>query len=122
MDKVFELSRRERFDALLLRKRELAKSNNYYHEIHPTEAADVDAKLVEAAAAAARKKAAAAAPAAGPAGTGKPAAAGTTTPQTTAVDPPTPAPAASEAISPAPSRPPPSASPGPHSTGAPGTA
>src|SRR3954452_9099741 len=56
MDKVFELSRRERFDALLLRKGELAKSNTYYHQIHPTEASHVDATLAEAAAAAAAKK------------------------------------------------------------------
>jgi NADH-quinone oxidoreductase subunit I len=61
MDKVFELSKRERFDALLQRKTELAKSNKYYHSIHPIEAAEVDAKLAEAAAAAAKKKAAAAA-------------------------------------------------------------
>jgi NADH-quinone oxidoreductase subunit I len=50
MDKVFELSKRERFDALLFRKNDLAKSNSYYHEIHPMEAAEVDAKLAEAAA------------------------------------------------------------------------
>ncbi len=49
MDKVFELSRRERFDALLFRKSELSKSNIYYHGICPTEAAEVDAKLAEAA-------------------------------------------------------------------------
>jgi NADH-quinone oxidoreductase subunit I len=60
MDKVFELSKRERFDALLQRKGELAKSNTYYHSIHPIEAAEVDAKLAEAAAAAAAKKKAAA--------------------------------------------------------------
>ena len=60
MDKVFELSRRERFDALLQRKDELSKSNTYYHSIHPIEAAEVDAKLAEAAAAAAAKKKAAA--------------------------------------------------------------
>src|ERR1700739_3052796 len=54
MDKVYELSRRERFDALLLRKDELSKSNSYYHSIRPTEA--------EA------KKKAAPAPAAPPAG------------------------------------------------------
>jgi NADH-quinone oxidoreductase subunit I len=53
MDKVYELSRRERFDALLMRKDELAKSNSYYHTIHPVEAAEVDANL---AAAAAKKK------------------------------------------------------------------
>jgi NADH-quinone oxidoreductase subunit I len=60
MDKVFELSRRERFDALLFRKGELSRSNSYYHSICPTEAAEVDAKLAEAAAAAAAKKKAAA--------------------------------------------------------------
>src|SRR3954470_5220788 len=56
MDKVFELSTRERFDALLLRKEELSKSNTYYHSIRPTEADQVDASLAEAAAAAAAKK------------------------------------------------------------------
>lgn len=56
MDKVFELSQRERFDALLLRKGDLAKSNTYYHQIHPTEASQVDAGLAQAAAAAAAKK------------------------------------------------------------------
>src|SRR3979411_331891 len=61
MDKDFELSKRERFDALLYRKSELSKSNTYYHRIHPIEAAEVDAKLTEAAA----KKKPAAAPAAG---------------------------------------------------------
>jgi len=65
MDKVFELSRRERFDALLTRKNELAKSNSYYHQIHPTEAAEVDAKLTEAAA---KKKPAAGAGSTQPAG------------------------------------------------------
>jgi len=50
MDKVFELSRRERFDALLLRKGDLAKSNAYYHRICPTDAPEVDAKLAQAAA------------------------------------------------------------------------
>jgi NADH-quinone oxidoreductase subunit I len=65
MDKVYELSRRERFDALLMRKSELAKSNDYYHNIHPVEAAEVDAALAKAAAEAeAKKKAAVAAAAA----------------------------------------------------------
>jgi NADH-quinone oxidoreductase subunit I len=65
MDKVYELSRRERFDALLMDKSELAKSNTYYHEIHPVEATEVDAGLAKAAAEAeAKKKAAAAAAAA----------------------------------------------------------
>ena len=60
MDKVFELSKRERFDALLQRKGELSKSNTYYHSIHPIEAAEVDRNLAEAAAAAEAKKKAAA--------------------------------------------------------------
>jgi NADH-quinone oxidoreductase subunit I len=65
MDKVYELSCRERFDALLMDKSELAKSNTYYHGIHPVEAAEVDAVLAKAAAEAeAKKKAAAAAAAA----------------------------------------------------------
>jgi NADH-quinone oxidoreductase subunit I len=65
MDKVFELSRRERFDALLMQKDELAKSNTYYHHIHSTEATEVDLRLAEAAAA--KKKPAPPASAAPPA-------------------------------------------------------
>jgi NADH-quinone oxidoreductase subunit I len=45
MDVEFELSTDERFGGLLLNKQKLAKSNAYYHQIHPTEAAAVDAKL-----------------------------------------------------------------------------
>src|SRR5438094_10204331 len=60
MDKDFELSKRERFDALLLRKDELSKSNEYYHKIHPIEAAAVDKNLAGAAATAEAKKKAAA--------------------------------------------------------------
>jgi NADH-quinone oxidoreductase subunit I len=59
MDKEFELSTRERFNALLMRKDDLAKSNDYYHRISPTDAVEVDAKLTAAAEAAAKKKAAA---------------------------------------------------------------
>jgi len=60
MDKDFELSQRERFDHLLFRKEQLSKSNDYYHKIHPIEAAAVDKNLAEAAAAAEAKKKAAA--------------------------------------------------------------
>jgi NADH-quinone oxidoreductase subunit I len=60
MDKDFELSKRERFDQLLLRKETLSKSNEYYHKIHPVEAAAVDKSLADAAAAAEAKKKAAA--------------------------------------------------------------
>src|SRR5436189_978252 len=45
MDTEYELSTGNRFGALLLRKEELSKSNEYYREIHPTEAAEVDARL-----------------------------------------------------------------------------
>jgi NADH-quinone oxidoreductase subunit I len=81
MDKVYELSRRERFDAFLMDKGELAKSNTYYHGIHPTEAAEVDAALAKAAAEAeAKKKAAAAAAAAKAAAASAPATAPVTAP------------------------------------------
>jgi len=62
MDTDFELSATTRFDELLLTKEKLAKSNEYYNEIHPTEAATVDAEL-----AAARAKASAPKPVAAPA-------------------------------------------------------
>ena len=45
MDTEFELSNTDRFDALLLDKHQLAKPNEYYRQIHPTEAAEVDERL-----------------------------------------------------------------------------
>jgi NADH-quinone oxidoreductase subunit I len=45
MDTEYELSTTDRFDQLLLRKTDLSKSNEYYNEIHPTEASEVDARL-----------------------------------------------------------------------------
>jgi NADH-quinone oxidoreductase subunit I len=45
MNTEFELATDDRFGGLLLDRKELAKSNEYYHEIHPTEAAEVDARL-----------------------------------------------------------------------------
>jgi NADH-quinone oxidoreductase subunit I len=45
MDTEYELSTSDRFDGLLLKRDDLAKSNKYYHGIHPTEATEVDAKL-----------------------------------------------------------------------------
>jgi NADH-quinone oxidoreductase subunit I len=45
MDTVFELSTADRFGALLLDRKELAKSNEYYHQIHASEATKVDARL-----------------------------------------------------------------------------
>jgi NADH-quinone oxidoreductase subunit I len=47
MDVAFELSTDDRFGGLLLDKQQLSKSNEYYNEIHPTEAAAVDAQLAE---------------------------------------------------------------------------
>jgi NADH-quinone oxidoreductase subunit I len=78
MDTDFELSTDDRFGGLLLDRKQLSKSNEYYHQIHPTEAADVDARLAEekakveakakaAAEAAAAKAVAATPPAAKPA-------------------------------------------------------
>ncbi|HEX4757800.1 MAG TPA: 4Fe-4S dicluster domain-containing protein [Terracidiphilus sp.] len=62
MDTQFELATDDRFGGLLLDREELAKSNEYYHQIHPTEAAAVDARLAEEKAKAdAKAKAAAAA-------------------------------------------------------------
>ncbi len=45
MDTEFELSTGDRFGALLLHKNELAKSNPYFRKIHPTDAAEADARL-----------------------------------------------------------------------------
>ena len=62
MDVEYELSTSDRFGGLLLRKEQLAKSNDYYRKIHPAEAAEVDARLgAEKAKADAKAKATAAA-------------------------------------------------------------
>ena len=71
MDQVFEIATADRFTGLLLDRHQLTKANGYYHQIHPTEAAEVDARLAaerkvaeekaKAAAATAAAKAAAAA-------------------------------------------------------------
>lgn len=45
MDTAFELSTDDRFGGLLWDKQRLARSNEYYRSIHPTEAAEVDAQL-----------------------------------------------------------------------------
>jgi NADH-quinone oxidoreductase subunit I len=62
MDQVFAITATDRFDGLLLRREQLAKPNSYYHQIHPTEAAEVDSRLAaERKAAEEKAKAAAAA-------------------------------------------------------------
>ncbi len=78
MDTEFELSTTDRFGGLLFDRDQLSKSNEHYHKIHPTEAAEVDARLAEekakaeakakaaAEAAAAKAAAATAAPPAAP--------------------------------------------------------
>src|ERR1041385_6051685 len=45
MDTEYELSTDDRFGALLVNRQQLAKSNDYYRSIHPTEAGEVDARL-----------------------------------------------------------------------------
>src|SRR5580692_1553585 len=47
MDTEFELSTADRFGGLLYDKKKLSKSNEHFHKIHPTEAAEVDARLAE---------------------------------------------------------------------------
>jgi NADH-quinone oxidoreductase subunit I len=47
MDTEFELSTDDRFGGLLYRKEQLARPNEHFHKIHPTEATAVDAKLNE---------------------------------------------------------------------------
>tara|TARA_Y100000588_G_C13980264_1_gene806862 strand:- start:123 stop:851 length:729 start_codon:yes stop_codon:yes gene_type:complete len=60
MNSQFELSTPDRFGGLLLRRDDLLKSNDYYHQIHPEEAAARDQKMAdEKAAKEAKKKAAA---------------------------------------------------------------
>ncbi len=48
MDTEFELSTTDRFGGLLATKVQLAKTNAYYHRIHPTEACQVDEHLAAA--------------------------------------------------------------------------
>jgi NADH-quinone oxidoreductase subunit I len=68
MDTEFELSTDDRFGGLLHDRKQLARSNEYYHRIHPTEAAEVDVRLAEEKAKADAKAKAAASAAAAKAG------------------------------------------------------
>jgi len=45
MDQTFEIAAADRFRGLLLDKHQLARPNDYYRQIHPAEAAEVDARL-----------------------------------------------------------------------------
>jgi NADH-quinone oxidoreductase subunit I len=47
MDTAYQYATDDRFGALLLHKNQLSKPNEHYQKIHPTEAAEVDARLAE---------------------------------------------------------------------------
>jgi NADH-quinone oxidoreductase subunit I len=66
MDQHYEIAETNRFAPLLLNREALAKPNSYYHQLHPTEAAAVDALLNEQKAKQAAAKAAKAAASAAP--------------------------------------------------------
>jgi NADH-quinone oxidoreductase subunit I len=109
MDQVYEFSRFDRFEGLLLHKRDLAKSNDYYRSIHPTEATEVDERLAaEKAKAEAAKAKPPVSPAAAPAAkssdpaavSAKAAAAPAPAPSTSA--PPQPAPGSTSGVVPPP--------------------
>jgi len=93
MDQEFEIATASRFDALLLKKEDLAKPNTYYHQIHPKEAAEVDAILAEQKAKAAATKAEAASKSEAAKAT-KPASATTPSPAAPRAEAPKPPPAA----------------------------
>src|SRR5215471_10929494 len=48
MDTAFELSTTDRFGGLLWTKEQLAKTNEYFHQIHPTAATEIDVRLAAA--------------------------------------------------------------------------
>jgi NADH-quinone oxidoreductase subunit I len=47
MDQEYELSTTDRFGALLVHKDALSKSNDYYRNIHPTEAGEIDGRRID---------------------------------------------------------------------------
>ncbi len=113
MDQVFAIAATDRFDELLLKREQLAKPNSYFHEIRPTEAAEVDARLAAERKAAEEKAKAAAAAAAAKAAAARsavnltaPSQPGQVDRATPAVTPPKPAEAPSAE---APKQPPPAA-------------
>jgi NADH-quinone oxidoreductase subunit I len=97
MDNEFELSTTDRFGGLLYDRQQLSKSNEYYHKIHPTEAAEVDARLAEE-----KAKVEAKAKAAAEAAAAKAAAPPATKPATSAETAPPAKPAAKPATGPEP--------------------
>lgn len=75
MDQQYEIAQSDRFAGLLLHREQLAKPNSYFHQVHPTDADEVDARLAELKRAAEEKAKAAAAAKATPAAAPKPPAA-----------------------------------------------
>lgn len=98
MDQVYELSRFDRFEGLLLHKRDLAKSNEYYQSIHPTEATEVDDRLAAEKAKVEAAKAKPPAPSAAP----NPNAAGSPAPASSTSAAPQPVPATTVPVIPPP--------------------
>ncbi|MES1166397.1 MAG: 4Fe-4S dicluster domain-containing protein [Pseudomonadota bacterium] len=102
MDQVFEIAATDRFTGLMLDRHALAKPNSYFHQLHPTEAAEVDDRLAaerkaaeeKARAAAAAKAAAAGKPPAVTAAAPAAAATAQSAPPPPATPPPPPAPPA----------------------------
>jgi NADH-quinone oxidoreductase subunit I len=94
MDQEFAIAATDRFGGLLLNREQLAKPNTYYHQIHPTEAAEVDARLAAERRAAEEKARAAAAAKAAAAKAATPASAAPSAPpaSSAAVTPPAPPP------------------------------
>ncbi len=89
MDTEFELATSDRFGGLLHNRQQLAKSNEHFHRIHPTEAAEVDARLAEEKAKVEAKAKAAAEAAAAKAAAAKAAAAASPTAASPAAEKPT---------------------------------
>ncbi len=61
MDQVYNLTSRSRCGVFLLHKEQLSKSNEYFHQIHPQQAGEIDAQRAEEKAKAEAKARAAAA-------------------------------------------------------------
>jgi NADH-quinone oxidoreductase subunit I len=68
MDQEYEIAEAERFNALLLHREQLAKPNTYFHQLHPADAVEIDARLAAEKKAQEEKAKAAAAAKAAPAG------------------------------------------------------
>ena len=94
MDHEYEIATTDRFAALLLNREQLAKPNEYFHSIRPTEAAEVDARLAAERKAAEEKAKAAAAAAAAKAAAAAAAKAAPAAPPAATPTPPPPPPAA----------------------------